>query len=256
MKNGITLFNLRDRCAQQADAAATLSVLKKSRVDVVQISAIGAYGIPGIADVIKSLDLTVPVTHTPFKAIMEEPERVALEHKQIGCRFVGLGAMPGEYEKTNDGQDAFLRDLHTTAKNLAKHDVTLCYHNHDFDLRTDTCAKSNLDRMLSEFASDELFFIPDVCWIQLGGCSPTEYLQAMKGRIAVIHFKDYLLDADGKRRFCEAGNGLMDLKACYETGERVGAAYAIYEQDDNWAETAMNSTLEGCAYLDGLSGAI
>ena len=228
IKVGIQSFTIRDYCKTIEDIDKTLAELASWGVKDIQISGIGKVDWNELAETVKKYDMTVCVTHTPFERMMKETDAVIDEHINLGCDCLGIGAMPGEYERTEEGIDKFIADLIPVAKRMRKRGVHLAYHNHDFDLKL-YGDKSILDRML-ELDSDLLWFVPDVAWLQIAGENPAEYLKKMQGRVKVLHFKDYN-PVEGQEHpwaFTELGKGVVDLPACYETAKEISVAKAEY----------------------------
>ncbi len=252
IKVGIQTFTIRDYCKTIEDIDKTLAELSSWGVKDIQISGIGKVDWKELADTVKKYNMEVCVTHTPFERMMKETDAVIDEHINLGCDCLGIGAMPGEYERTEEGVDKFIADLIPVAKRMRERGVHLAYHNHDFDLKL-YGGKSILDRML-ELDSDLLWFIPDVAWLHIAGENPAEYLKKMQGRVKVLHFKDYN-PVEGQEHpwaFTELGKGVVDLKACYQTAKKMGIPYIMFEQDNNWTVDAMQSSKEAFAFMNEL----
>lgn len=252
IKVGIQSFTIRDYCKTIEDIDKTLAELASWGVKDIQISGIGKVDWNELADTVKKYDMKVCVTHTPFERMMKETDAVIDEHIKLGCDCLGIGAMPGEYERTEEGVDRFIADLIPVAKRMRERGVHLAYHNHDFDLKL-YGDKSILDRML-ELDADLLWFVPDVAWLQIAGENPAEYLKKMQGRVKVLHFKDYNPVENGEHpwAFTELGKGVVDLPACYETAKELGIPYIMFEQDNNWTVDAMQSSKEAFEYMKKL----
>lgn len=252
IKVGIQSYTIRDYCKTIEDIDKTLAELASWGVKDIQISGIGKVDWNELAETVKKYDMTVCVTHTPFERMTKETDAVIDEHIKLGCDCLGIGAMPGEYERTEEGVDKFLADLIPVAERMRERGVHLAYHNHDFDLKL-YGDKSILDRML-ELDSDLLWFIPDVAWLQIAGENPAEYLKKMQGRVKVLHFKDYnpVEGQDHPWSFTELGKGVVDLPACYETAKEMGIPYIMFEQDNNWTVNAMQSSKEAFEYMKKL----
>lgn len=252
IKVGIQTYTIRDYCKTIEDIDKTLAELASWGVKDIQISGIGKVDWNELAETVKKYNMTVCVTHTPFERMMKETDAVIDEHIKLGCDCLGIGAMPGEYERTEEGVEKFFADLIPVAKKMRERGVHLAYHNHDFDLKK-FGDKSILDRML-ELDSDLLWFIPDVAWLHIAGETPEEYLRKMQGRVKVLHFKDYN-PVEGQEHpwaFTELGKGVVNLNACYETAKEMGIPYIMFEQDNNWTVDAMQSSKEAFEFMKKL----
>lgn len=252
IKVGIQTYTIRDYCKTIEDIDTTLAELASWGVKDIQISGIGKVDWNELADTVKKYNMNVCVTHSPFERMIKETDAVIDEHINLGCDCLGIGAMPGEYERTEEGVEKFLSDLIPVAERMRERGVHLAYHNHDFDLKL-YGGKSILDRML-ELDSDLLWFIPDVAWLHIAGENPAEYLKKMQGRIKVLHFKDYNpCEGEHPWAFSELGKGVVDLEACYQTAKEMGIPYIMFEQDNNWSVDAMQSSKEAFEFMSKLS---
>ena len=111
-----------------------------------------------------------------------------------------------------------------------------------------------MDLLLEETDPELFHFIPDVAWIHYGGYDPVEILTKMRGRVKVIHFKDYIINEAGERKFVSLGQGKVDLKACYDAACRLGMPYIMYEQDCDWtANDPFKATEESWAFMQTLT---
>ena len=67
-----------------------------------------------------------------------------------------------------------------------------------------------------------------------GGSDPAELLKRMAGRVKVIHFKDYKLDENGEKHFVPLGQGVVNLKECYDVACELEIPFIMYEHDNDW----------------------
>ncbi|ETA82317.1 sugar phosphate isomerase/epimerase family protein, partial [Youngiibacter fragilis] len=104
-----------------------------------------------------------------------------------------------------------------------------------------------------------LGFELDVHWIQRAGLDPIKVIKDYKGRVNIIHLKDYrignldlsaLKTGDMKKfftdfqniiEFAELGQGNLDLKGIIEAGLESGVEYFFVEQDDTYGKDPMES---------------
>ena len=85
------------------------------------------------------------------------------------------------------------------------------------------------------------------------GNDPAEYLYRMRGRIKVVHFKDYVPGENGEPKFVSLGQGVVDLKACYEAACELGVPFIAYEQDRDWTDgDPFKAAEESWAFLQSL----
>lgn len=125
----------------------------------------------------------------------------------------------------------FARDftnLNTAAEECYSRGVRLLYHNHNWEFESD----ARVIRALVEKGSPHLEFCPDIGWVMKGGWEITDFLNEIKGRIGVIHFKDFATDSPG----CDTvilGTGVAPLEEAAEwVKENTHGMWVIAEQDN------------------------
>ena len=251
---GIQLYTLRDFIQNQRDFDATLSRLQKMGVDTVQISAIGDFPATEQKETLDRYGMKVCVTHKSFDRMENDLEGLIREHQIIGCDALGLGSAPGEYRGSAEKVKVFIKKTEKIAKALKAHGMTFHYHNHDFEFqKLPDCDKTMMDLLLEETDPELFRFIPDVAWIRYGGYDPVEILARMKGRVKVIHFKDYTVNGSGERKFVSLGQGCVDLKACCEAAQKLKMPFIMYEQDCDWVNgDAFLATEESWRFMQSL----
>ncbi|MCR5041440.1 MAG: hypothetical protein K6C36_04985, partial [Clostridia bacterium] len=91
-------------------------------------------------------------------------------------------------------------------------------------------------------------------WIDVGGKDPCDYLRKLRGRVKVVHFKDYDYDENGNRHFTSLGKGRVDLNACFRVCQDLRIPYIVYEQDGDWTDgDPFKATEESWAYMQELA---
>ena len=231
---GIQLYTLRDFIQTAPDFNTTLARLAEWGVTDVQISAIGDIPADVQRDILQKNGMRVCVTHKSLERMRQDLPGLIEEHKTIGCDALGLGSAPGEFRSSAAKVREFITLANAVGAELKKHGMTFNYHNHDFEFQPLDTGETMMDLLLTETDPETFRFIPDVMWIRYAGADPVELLYKMRGRVKVIHFKDYVLNEQGERRFCDLGTGLVDLKACYQAACELEMPYIMYEQDADW----------------------
>ena len=247
---GIQLYTLRDHIQTAPDFDATLARLQALGVTDVQISAIGDIPAETQRDILAKHGMRVCVTHKPLERMRNDFDALVKEHQTIGCDAIGLGSAPGEYRDTAEAVRAFISLATEIGSKLKAYGMTFHYHNHDFEFRPLPGGGTMMDLLLSETDPETFRFIPDVMWAHYAGQDPAELLYRMRGRVKVLHFKDYILNDAGERRFVSLGQGLTNLKDCYLAAKELGIPYIMYEQDADWKDgDAFASVEESWAYM-------
>ena len=251
VKLGIQLYTLRDSIQTAEDFDKTLAELKEEGVNIIQISAIGPIPQNEVKEIVEKYDMDVCVTHTNFDRMKKETQAVIDEHKMINCDCMGLGGMGEEYRKDLASLRQFIADAEKIGKMCFEQGMRFAYHNHDFEFKTVMeDGRTIMDILLEETNPDYFWFIPDTAWIQIGGQNPVEFLEKLRGRVKVCHFKDYV-KADTERgfKFTELGKGEVDIPACLNKLREMEVPYAVYEHDIDWEISAMQSCKDSYKYM-------
>lgn len=251
---GIQLYTLRDHIRTAEDFDKTLDRLKKLGVNDVQISAIGDIPAAVQSEILKKYDMNVCVTHKSFDRMKDEINTMIADHKTIGCDAMGIGSAPGDCRSYSGNVRRFIKEAQEVAEKLKANGMTFNYHNHAFEFHKLDDLNKNMMDLLIEETDPELFnFIPDVAWIHYGDHDPVEVLNRMKGRVKVLHFKDYIINEKCERHFVSLGKGIVDLKACYEAAKELEIPYIMYEQDIDWVDDdPFKAVEESWAYMQEL----
>lgn len=148
------------------------------------------------------------------------------------------------------------------------------YHNHDFEFKKIN-GETILDKLYKEVPSDFLQPEFDTCWIHYAGNNPVEYLKGYKGRVKVLHLKDFvcdklgggpvygLIDANGETdssdnkedngfKFMPIGQGIQPWEDILAVAEEIGTEYVIVEQDQWYEGDSLEYAKQSREYLRGL----
>ena len=231
---GIQLYTLRDHIQTAPDFDATLARLSAMGVTDVQISAIGDIPAETQRGILEKHGMKVCVTHKSFERMQNDLPALIEEHKIIGCDAIGLGSAPREYRGSVTAVREFISIVTEIGKELKKHGMTFHYHNHDLEFEPLEGGGTMMDLLLTETDPETFRFIPDVMWAHFAGQDPAALLYKMKGRVKVLHFKDYILNEAGDRQFVSLGQGKTNLADCYNAAKELGIPYIMYEQDADW----------------------
>lgn len=233
MKLGFTLYNFHSIIKTLDDLDMVLARLEEMGVDTVQVSGIGHLSNYDVAKICKKHNMEVCVTHLSYDRIINDTEAVIDEHKALGCKTVGIGAI-GEAYRDEEGIKRFAAELKPAVEKLKAAGMNFAYHNHQFEFMKYSNGKTGF-QMLTELDPELISFIFDTHWAQTGGVNPADYIRRLGKRISVCHFKDYRIVknpvGEHIRDFAEIGTGNLDLDDCYRACRDTGIEYIIIEQD-------------------------
>ncbi|WP_438349694.1 sugar phosphate isomerase/epimerase family protein [Paenibacillus sp. FA6] len=183
----------------------------------------------------------------PGETLTDDFEKIVNDCEILDCNFLRIGMMPLNVMGDKDRIMDFIGKCEVMAERLAEHGIELYYHTHHLEFQ-----KYDGEYLLDMIKNNtsKLGFELDVHWIQRAGENPVEFVKKYKGRISLLHLKDYrigqmdLSEVDFKDmakfmsiftntiEFAEVGEGNLDMPAIIEAGLESGAQYFLVEQDD------------------------
>ncbi|MGI8842098.1 MAG: sugar phosphate isomerase/epimerase family protein [Gemmatimonadaceae bacterium] len=146
----------------------------------------------------------------------------------LGARWITLANVPYEERiQLRDWQE--IADVLNTAGEAARRQgLTLCYHNHAFELEP-LEGKIPLDLLLESTDPALVRLQMDVYWMARGGRNPAAEIRRLGSRVATLHLKD--MDATPERGFTSVGNGTIDFRAVLAAAANVNVRDYFVEQD-------------------------
>jgi sugar phosphate isomerase/epimerase len=235
MKIGAQLYTVREFARTLEEFARTLQKIAAIGYTSVQVSGTCAYEPQWLAEQLAKNGLTCDLTHIGMDRLVRETDRVVAEHKVFGCRYIGIGSMPGVFETGLAAYQPYREAITPAVRRIRELGGKFMYHNHarEFEIGD---GKNLMQQMMEDFAPSEYGFILDTYWVKAGGGDPVEWLKKLRGRIECIHLKDMTASAEGKTRFAPVGYGRLDFDAILAAASEGGTEYAFVEQDDCYGE--------------------
>jgi sugar phosphate isomerase/epimerase len=187
----------------------------------------------------------------PGETLSNDFDKIVNDCKTLNCNFIRIGMLPLNVMGDKDQILAFIERAEAMAERLAEHGIELYYHTHHIEFQKFD-GEFLLDIMKNN--TSKLGFELDVHWIQRAGVNPITFVKEYKGRIALLHLKDYRIgklevnEDDLKDmgkffnkftnliEFAEVGEGNLDIKGVIEAGLESGAQYFLIEQDDTYGK--------------------
>lgn len=233
MKIGAQLYTVRDYCKDLDSLAETLKKIADIGYTTVQLSGTCDCDAQWLNEQLDRNGLRCVLTHTAAARLQEQLPEVCRYHKQIDCKYVGLGMFPMMKEDPAAEYARFLETYKPVARGLKEQGLYFMYHNHDQEFfKLD--GKTIMQRMAEDFAADEMGFTLDTFWVQAGGADSAQWLRDLKGRVPCIHLKDFAYGRGGDFRanMAAVGEGNINFAAVINAAADAGTDYLLVEQDD------------------------
>ena len=241
----IQVYSVRD--AASKDFRGTLEQIKEMGYDGVEFAGLYGYKPEDVRAMCEEIGLIPISAHVPYLDMVKDPEGVIGQYATIGCKYVVVPYLTPEYRPGTPNFNDVIKNVEMLGAVAKKLGMTLLYHNHDFEfLQID--GKYALDILYDSVPADLLQTELDMCWVNVGGENPAEYVRKYTGRAPVVHLKDFngeksddmyeLIGIDRKAptrpsnfEFRPVGSGLQDFPAIIDASKDAGADWIIVEQD-------------------------
>lgn len=223
------LYTVRQHMKSPEETAATLKRVREIGYQAVQLASMGDLSEAEIARMLKEAGLTCFSSHENPERLLDEPAAVVKRMEQLGCRFPVL-PHPGRGFSSADEVRAYAARLNAAGRVFHEAGMTLCYHNHSMEFRRYD------DRLMLEilYGETDPQYVQaelDTFWVQHGGGDAEDWCRQLKGRLPLLHLKDYAMGDDSKPTFAEIGNGNLNWKKIIAAAEESGCRWFTVEQD-------------------------
>lgn len=194
-------------------------------------------------------------------------DKIVRDCHTLDCDLLRIGMLPFEAMASLEKVIEFSHEVNAVAKKLQEEGIKLYYHNHHIEF-TKYEGEYLLDIIRRQ--APLLGFELDVHWVHRGGLNPVEVIKRYKGKVELIHLKDYRVnrvpesaleslyagDIKGFMQqftdiieFAELGAGSLDFKAIIEASLDAGVRYLLVEQDDQYGRDPFDCLKDSRDYL-------
>jgi len=224
------LYTLRDHLKTPADIARTLKKVAALGYQAVQVSGMGPIPETELNAIQKSEGLICCATHEDGNLIRKQPEKIVERLKKLNCRYTAYPYPAGvDWSKLED-IDLMIADLDRAGAVLRQAGQVLTYHNHAIEF-IPVAGTTALDYIYAKSDPQNLLGEIDTYWIQFGGGDPVAWRRKLKGRLPLLHLKDYAFTTQNIPAFAEIGRGNLNWPEIIAAAEASGCQWFIVEQD-------------------------
>jgi sugar phosphate isomerase/epimerase len=224
------LYTLHGLTKTPPEIAKALTRVRKMGYEAVQVSGIGQIEDAELAKMLEGEGLVCAATHDPGDKILSSPQEVVDRLNRLNCEYTAY-AYPSGIDLSDPAAIAELaRKLDHAGEVLAAGGKTLCYHNHHVEFRK-LGGKTIIETIFNSTQPRNLQGEIDTYWVQYGGGDPVAWCRNLRGRLPLIHLKDYMIDSDNKVQFTDVGAGNLDFPTIIREAEESGCRWFIVERD-------------------------
>ena len=242
----IQMYSLRQEASE--NLYGTLKKVKELGYDGVEFAGLYKHTADEVRDMCADIGLTPISAHVPYVDMVADPEGVLGQYATLGCKYVVVPYLAPEHRPDQEIFSEVIKNIAMIGGVAKKLGMTLLYHNHDFEFMK-LNGKYALDILYEEVPADLLQTELDMCWVNVGGENPVEYLLKYSGRAPIVHLKDFdgeksddmyeLIGIEKKApvrpanfEFRPVGYGKQDFPSILKAAEKAGASWVVVEQDN------------------------
>jgi sugar phosphate isomerase/epimerase len=219
----LQLYTVRDETAQ--DFAGTVRRVAAMGYAGVEFAGYGGLSSKEVATLLADTSLRAVGTHVGLQALNADFDREINYCLEIGCPLLVIPWI-GEDWRNAEGARRLSEQLNQYGSRAKERGVTLAYHNHDFEFRSDD-GSTFIERLTTATDPAVVKLELDTFWAAYAGVDPISFIQQQSGRIASLHLKDM----DTARKFTEVGDGTLDIAGYIKAGQAAGVHTFIVEND-------------------------
>ena len=243
---GLQLYGVRNSLAE--DFEGTLRAVRDMGYEYVEFTTFFDKSGEEVKAILDELGLKCISAHKGLDYF--NGERAIEDLKAIGIKFSVIPWYDKEKLAGTAGWDETVKNFTELANRLSENGIKLGYHNHEFEFATYN-GKYLHDYIFEAIPEDKIDPELDTCWVRYGGLSPEDMIRKYKGRVEVVHLKDFvckrfgggpvyeLIGSDAKPasreengfEFRPLGEGIQDFATILKACEECGTETVIVEQD-------------------------
>ncbi len=264
----LQLYSVRDDAKN--DLKSTLTEIKRMGYDGVELAGMYGFTPQQMKAALDAAQLVAVSAHVPLNDMRNDMAKVISDYRIIGCKFLAIPHLPMEDRESDEIFINVVNEIKTFCQKATDAGFTMLYHNHDFEFQK-LGNKYRLDYLYGTIPASLLQTQLDLCWVNIGGENPAQYLRKYATRAPLVHFKDFVgqksknmyeligVKSEEKTQDVEfelrpVGYGCQDWYSILKAVEDTNAEWIIVEQDRPTMEkTALESAAMSRAYLKTLN---
>jgi sugar phosphate isomerase/epimerase len=224
----VQMYTLRNEC--EKDFAGTLKEVAELGFDGVELAGYGGLSPKEVKELLDELGLKAAASHVPIEELENNLAQVIEDQKILESHYVVCPYLE-ENRRSEEDYKKLISILNQAGEKCRQEGITLCYHNHDFELEHLEDGRTALEAIFDDTNSANVSTELDVYWLTKAGENPTAWLKRYSNRTPLVHLKD--MTTDEEQFFAELGTGGVDLETVLDMGEEIGVEWWVIEQDES-----------------------
>jgi sugar phosphate isomerase/epimerase len=226
---GLQLYTLREVTSK--DFLGTLKQVAQFGYEGVEFAGYGGISAEDMRSELDRLGLKAIASHVGLQRLREHLEEEIAYNKAIGSDYIIVPYLSKEQRENEAAWNDIFVELNQLGRLVREAGLGFGYHNHAFEFEDHVNGSTAFDAMLSDTDSESVQVELDTCWVQVAGYDPVAYMRKCRGRLPLVHLKDYGLVGNGVKDTVPLGTGEIDLERIVRESKESGVEWLIVEQD-------------------------
>lgn len=222
----VQMFTLREESGQ--DFAGTLRKVAELGFDGVEFAGYGGLTTKEVKALLDDLGLQAAASHVPLEQLENNLAQVIEDQKILGSKYVVCPYLMPD-RRSEEDYKTLITILDEAGETCRREGITLCYHNHDFELERLSDGRTALEAIFDDTDRENVKAELDIYWLTKAEEQPVQWINRYKNRTPLVHLKD--MTRDEEQFFAELGTGGVDIEAVLNVGEEAGVQWWVVEQD-------------------------
>jgi sugar phosphate isomerase/epimerase len=228
----LQLYTLRDFLRTPAEIRRALAKVRAIGYEAVEAAGLGAIEDAELSRLLADEGLKLCATHESSDDLRKNPARVAEKLGRLGCRYA-VFSYPANVDWKKPAQvENLVADLDRAGAILRAAGHALAYHNHGIEF-TPLAGGTGLDYIFAMTGAQNLQAELDTYWVQHGGADPVDWCLRLKGRLPLLHLKDYTMTPEGKPASAPVGAGNLNWPAILGAAREAGCQWFVVEDESS-----------------------
>lgn len=246
MKTGIQVSSFRPVLTTEAEVQTAFERMSAMGCRYVQLQWIDPrVKITDIASAAKENGIESVSVQDFFVEVLRNMPYYTRLNTLTGGTWVCVSRIPPEF-RSREGLERYIGILRDKNRSLESIGQKLCFH----PVSSDFQPIEGLDPV--EYLLDhmpELEICADLYHLHKSGKNIAHWLERYRGRVPMVHFKDYRLRSDRQEELVPAGQGVIDWTGVVEACLDTGVQYAFVEQE-RWEGDPFDRLEEALVWLN------
>lgn len=243
----LQLYSVRDVTAN--DMPGTLRKLAAAGFQAVELAGYGNFSsAQEVRATLDELGMKAVAAHVGLDRFETSASQVFDDLKLLGVDYAVVPSLPKERRGDVAEARRVAEQLNGLAEQARSAGLGFAYHNHNFEF--EPLDGTTLYEVLLGSTDPALVKLElDVYWALFAGQDPVDLIKRNSGRVALLHVKDMVSDAD--REMTVPGEGIIDWRQVLDAADAAGTQWYIIEHDR--PKDSLNDVARGLRFLETLA---